>query len=67
MRTQQQQAPPVALTATQVGELLGYTAQTIRRLTHQGRFPPPIDPDLHPKQWRWSHVVIRRYAEQVAS
>lgn len=61
------QTLPVALTATQVGELLGYTATAIRALTKQGRFPQPIDPSLHPKQWRWSQTVIRNYAEQAAS
>ena len=60
----------LTLTAAEVGELLGYTAETVRDLARKdGRFPAPIDPTLGPKLWRWSRRRVEQYAdgEAVAS
>jgi predicted DNA-binding transcriptional regulator AlpA len=58
-------APPsLVLTAAQVAHLTGYTATRVRALTRIGRFPQPIDPDLHPRSWRWSRRLIERWADQ---
>lgn len=52
---------PITLTAGQVGELLGYSPDTVRRLVREGRLPLPIDPDLSAKLWRWSRRGIEQY------
>ncbi len=41
------------LNAAEVSELIGYAPRTVRDLARQGRFPPPIDPTLGPRLWRW--------------
>lgn len=59
---------PITLTSGQVGELLGYSPDTVRRLVRDGRLPAPIDPELGPKLWRWSRSQIEAYVEgRVAS
>lgn len=57
-----------ALDAVAVASRLGYIRRNglpnpdaVRRLYRDGRFPPPIDPDLHPRMWRWSPNTIDRY------
>lgn len=54
---------PQVLTAADVGELLGYRADTVRRLVRNGRLPAPIDPTINPKLWRWSRTMVDRYIE----
>lgn len=54
---------PITLTAGEVGELLGYSAETVRRLVRDGKLPGPIDPELGAKLWRWSRSRIEQYVE----
>jgi hypothetical protein len=38
-------------------------ADRVRALYRDGRFPPPIDPELSPRLWAWSRRVVEAYAE----
>jgi hypothetical protein len=38
---------------------LTLTAAEIRA----GQFPPPINPQMNPRMWRWSRTRIERYIE----
>lgn len=52
-----------ALSANEVGELLGYKGHTIRSMYRSGRFHAPIDPTLPAVAWRWSPRVVAAYID----
>lgn len=67
----QVQDVPVILTlsAREAAEELGWLSrdgnglsERIYALYRAGRFPPPIDPELPPRSWRWSRRVVEQYA-----
>jgi len=60
---------PLTLTARDTAVLLGWlhrdgqgNSERVLALYRAGRFPSPIDPDLHPRCWVWSRHVIEQYA-----
>jgi predicted DNA-binding transcriptional regulator AlpA len=55
---------PLTLNAAEVGELLGYKAETVRDLSRADRIPGPIDASLGPKLWRWSRREVELYVER---
>ena len=54
----------LVLTAAEVGDLLGYKAETVRRLVRSSHLPGPIDDTINPKLWRWSRRTIEAYIAQ---
>lgn len=48
-------------TAKEVGEVLGVTASTVRKMMNDGRFPKPRI--RVGGQWKWSKETIQRYIE----
>lgn len=53
---------PLVVTALEAAHLCGYTTGTvIRTLYRRGVFPPPITPELNPRQWRWSRAQVEAY------
>jgi hypothetical protein len=53
----------VSLTCAEVAARVRYRPETIRALARDGRFPSPIDPELHPRLWRWSQRSIEIYED----
>lgn len=55
-----------------VAHILGYfhrdgrpNGEKVRRLYRAGRdFPPPIDPKLSARDWRWSTLEVTRYVNR---
>jgi len=60
----------LTLSGRETAELLGWrgrvsgvgTAEYVYALYRAGRFPPPIDPELPSRSWRWSRRVVEQYA-----
>lgn len=56
----------LTISAAEAGEIVGgsspYSGDLVRRLYREGRFPPPIDPGLPVRSWRWSRPEVERYA-----
>lgn len=48
-------------TANEVGEVLGLTGSTVRKMMNDGRFPKPKT--RVGRQWKWSKETIRRFIE----
>lgn len=61
--TEAETAPPApaALPVLEVAERVGYSSRYIRQLVAEGRFPPPIDPNVAKRAWRWSSSKIDQY------
>jgi hypothetical protein len=58
----------LAIDAAEAGEIVGWrrrdgtgNGERVRLAYRDGRFPPPIDPDLPPRLWRWSTRMIEAY------
>jgi predicted DNA-binding transcriptional regulator AlpA len=64
---------PLTLTADEIREvrdsdgravrLIDFSPSYIRSLYRRGEFPPPINPQMNPRMWRWSRTRIERYIE----
>lgn len=59
---------PLTLTADQAAAELGWQhrdgrpyGDLVRALFRSGRFPPPIDPSLSVRRWRWSRRDVTAY------
>jgi hypothetical protein len=55
----------LTLTAAEIRDdgLIDFTPSYIRSLYRRGEFPPPINPQMNPRMWRWSRTRIERYIE----
>jgi hypothetical protein len=66
---------PLTLDAAGVCNLLGWHAKhgkragaprtdLVRALYRDGRFPPPITPELPAQSWRWSTAKVLEYVDR---
>jgi hypothetical protein len=55
----------LTLTAAEIRDdgLIDFSPSYIRSLYRRGEFPPPINPQMVPRMWRWSRTRIERYIE----
>jgi predicted DNA-binding transcriptional regulator AlpA len=53
----------LVLTVADIADEFHYSPAFIRTKIRRGEFPAPIDPDYHPKSWRWSRRRIEQWVD----